>query len=99
MHAMTAMLRSQPSSDPVEVWGQPGPTLPWLVVQLKPRFLASRLQSKPFRCRISAASADGSESSCRELECEAQHWGQGKDPHQSPTAPDHSSPLPAASAD
>lgn len=85
---MPAMLRSQPSSDPVEVWGQPGPTLPWLVVQLKPRFLASRLQSKPLRCRISAASADGSRSSCRELEHEAQHWGQqGKDPHQSPTSP------------
>jgi len=46
------------------------------VVQLKPRFLASRLQSKPLRCRIRAASAEGSESSCQECGCEVQCWGQ-----------------------
>lgn len=49
------------------------PTWPWLVVQLNPRFLASRLQSKPLRCRIRAASAEGSESSCRS-KAQAQHW-------------------------
>lgn len=49
------------------------PTWPWLVVQLNPRFLASRLQSKPLRCRIRAASAEGSESSCRSMG-KARHW-------------------------
>lgn len=33
--------------------------MPWLVVQLKPRFLASRPQSKPLRCKRRAASAAG----------------------------------------
>lgn len=41
----------------------PRASLPWLVVQLKPRFLASRPQSKPLRCRRSAASAEGRVSS------------------------------------
>lgn len=38
-------------------------TLPWLVVQLKPKFLASRLQSKPLRCKMNAVSAEGKLSS------------------------------------
>lgn len=41
----------------------PKAILPWLVVQLKPKFLASRPQSKPLRCKMSAASAEGRVSS------------------------------------
>lgn len=62
----TGCARAQLSSDLAVGEAAVALTLPWLVVQLKPRFLASRLQSKPLRCRIRAASAEGSESSCRE---------------------------------
>ena len=41
----------------------PRASLPWLVVQLKPRFLASRPQSNPLRCKMSAESVAGKVSS------------------------------------
>lgn len=75
----------QPSSDPTRVQAA-APTLPWVVVQLNPRFLASRLQSKPLRCRIRAASAEGSESSCWQRGREARCWGPLQAPRHLPTA-------------
>lgn len=52
---------------PCSQQGLPAPTglltLPWLVVQLKPRFLASRPQSNPLRCKMRAVSAEGKASS------------------------------------
>lgn len=64
MHHPLSLWRAEATPSPLSLLparGQPPSplTLPWLVVQLKPRFLASRPQSKPLRCNMRAASAAG----------------------------------------